>query len=175
MVSNCSICVGNQCYHQREPLISHEVPTQPWYKVGMDLFSFKGRNYLVIVDYFSNFPELCHLSDTHSISVITKVKAMFSRYGIPKYVASDNGPQFSSFEFTQFAEDWDFIHDPSSPKYPKSNGMAKNAVKVMKGLLKKAYKHKEDPYLALIALRPSLSMVTYYHSEYGDLLSLRVW
>ena len=43
MVSNCIICIENQCYHQREPLISHEVPTQPklaWtnsqYKVGMD-------------------------------------------------------------------------------------------------------------------------------------------
>ena len=92
MVSNCTICIENQCHHKREPLISHDVPTQPWYKVGMDLFSFKGRSYLVIVDYFSNFPELCHLSDTHSTSVIAKVKATFSRYGIPKYVVSDNGP-----------------------------------------------------------------------------------
>ena len=117
----------------------------------MDLFSFKGGSYLVIVDYFSNFPELCHLSDTLSTSVIAKVKATFSRYGIPKYVVSDNGPQFSSFEFAQFAKDWDFIHHPSRPKYPKLNGMAENAVKIVKGLLKKADKHNEDPYLALIA------------------------
>ena len=66
-------------------------------------------------------------------------------------MVSDNGPQFSSFEFSQFAKDWDFIHDPSSPKYPKLNGMAENAVKIVKGLLKKADKHKEDPCLALIA------------------------
>ena len=70
---------------------------------------------------------------------------------------SDNGPQFSSFEFTQFAKDWDFIHDPSSPKYPKLNGMAENAVKIVKGFLKKADKHKEDPYLALIAHRSTPS------------------
>ena len=157
MVSNCIICIENQHYHQCEPLISHEVPTQPWYKVGMDLFSFKGRSYLVNVDYFSNFPELYHLSDTHSTSVIAKVKATFSRYGIPKYVVSDIGPQFSSFEFAQFAEDWDFIHDPSILKYLKSNGMTENAVKIMKGLLNKADKHKEDPYLALIAHRSTPS------------------
>ena len=77
MVSNCSICIEHQRHHQREPLISHDVPTQPRYKVGMDLFSFKGRSYLVIVDYFSNFPELCHLSDTHGTSVIAKVKLRF--------------------------------------------------------------------------------------------------
>ena len=59
-------------------------------------------------------------------------------------VVSNNGPQFSSFEFAQFAKDWDFIHDPSSPKYPKLNGMAENAVKIVKGLLQKADKHKGD-------------------------------
>ena len=157
MVSNCSICTENQCHHQCEPLISHDVPTQLWYKVGMDLFSFKGQSYFVIVDYFSNFPELCHLSDTYSTSVIAKVKATFSRYGISKYVVSDNRPQISSFELAQFAKDWDFNHDPSGTKYLKSNGMAENAVKIVKGLLKKADKQKEDPYLALIAHRSTLS------------------
>ena len=42
MVSNCSACLENRRYHQKEPLIAHEVPTAPWHKVGMDLFSFKG-------------------------------------------------------------------------------------------------------------------------------------
>ena len=35
--------------------------------------------------------------------------------------------------------------------------MAENAVKIVKGLLKKADKHKEDPYLALIAHRSTPS------------------
>ena len=30
MVSNCSACLENRRYHQREPLIAHEVPTAPW-------------------------------------------------------------------------------------------------------------------------------------------------
>ena len=72
-------------------------------------------------------------------------------------MVSDNGPQFSSFEFAQFGKDWDFIHDPSGRKYPKSNGMAENGVKIVKGLLKKAEKHKEDPYLALIVHRSTPS------------------
>ena len=52
MVSNCSICIENQRHHQSETLISHDVLTQPWYKVGIDLFSFKSRSYLVVVDIF---------------------------------------------------------------------------------------------------------------------------
>ena len=130
MVSNCSACLENHRYHQQEPLIAHEVPTAPWQKVGMDLFSFKGRDYLLVVDHFSNHPEVCLLTDTHSSSVIVKLKSIFSRFGIPKVVISDNGPQFSSCQFIRFAKEWDFTHDPSSPKHAKSNGMAESAVKI---------------------------------------------
>ena len=96
MVSNCSARLENCRYHQQEPLIAYEVPTAPWHKVGMDIFSFKGRDYLLVVDYFSNYPEVCLLNDTHSSSVIMKLKSLFSRFGIPKVVISDNGPQLSS-------------------------------------------------------------------------------
>ena len=58
MVSNCSACLENRRYHQQEPLIAHEVPTAPWHKVGMDLFSFKGPDYLLVVNYFSSYPEV---------------------------------------------------------------------------------------------------------------------
>ena len=132
--SNCSACLENRRYHQKEPLIAHEVPTAPWHKVGMNLFSFKGRDYLLVVDYFSNYPEVCLLNDTHSGSVIMKLKSIFSCFGIPKVVISDNGPQFSSYQFMRFAKEWDFTHDPSSPKHAKSNGMAESAVKTVKSI-----------------------------------------
>ena len=74
-----------------------------------------------------------------------KLKSIFFRFGIPKVVISDNGPQFSSYQFMRFAEEWNFTHDPSSPKHAKSNGMAESAVKTVKGLFKKAHRNKEDP------------------------------
>ena len=92
MVSNCSACLEYRRYHQQEPLIAHQVPTAPWHKVGMGLFSFKGRDYLLVVDYFGNYPEVCLLNDTHSSSVIVKLKSIFSRFGISKVIISDNGP-----------------------------------------------------------------------------------
>ena len=145
MVSNCSACLENRRYHQQEPLIAHGVPTAPWHKVGMDIFSFKSRDYLLAVDYFSSYPEVCLLNDTHSSSVIMKLKSLFSRFGIPKVVISDNGPQFSSYQFMRFAKELDLMHDPSSPKHTKSNGMTESAVKTVKALFKKAHRNKEDP------------------------------
>ena len=100
MISKCSACIENQAYQQKEPLIFHEIPTEPWFKVRMHLFSFRNKSYLVVVDYYSNYIEVCHLYHrTKSPDVISHVKAIFACFGIPRVVISDNGPQFLSMDF----------------------------------------------------------------------------
>ena len=138
MVAHCSACFENQPHQQKEPLMLHESPMEPWYKVGMDPFTYKSKNYLVIVDFFSNYPEVCSLNNTHSSTIISNAKAIFARHGIPQIVISDNGPQFSSTKFKKFAISWEFKHVTSSPKHRKSNGKAESAVKTIKKLFKKA-------------------------------------
>lgn len=81
----------------------HPVPERPWSKVGVDLFTISGWTYLVTVDYLSHFYEVDYLPETLSDTVITKLKSHFARHGIPDVVVSDNGPQFSSDVFRQFA------------------------------------------------------------------------
>ena len=128
MVQRCGACIPTRVYQQKEPLISHEIPAKPWQKVGTDLFHFKNNDYLVIVDYFSNFPEIAWLKSTTSSSIITHMKSIFARHGIPETVISDYGPQFASKEFAEFASTWEFCHITSSPRYPKANGMAERTV-----------------------------------------------
>ena len=96
LVSSCSACLENQRSHKQEPLIHHEIPSDLWQKVRMDLFHLKGKNYIVVLDYYSNYPELCLLKDSHSDTVISHIKCIFGHFGIPKVVISDNGRQFSS-------------------------------------------------------------------------------
>ena len=71
---------------------------------------------------------------------------MFSKHRIPEAVVSDNGPQYSSCEFSAFAMAYNFCHTTSSPYYPQSNGQAERAVWTAKQLLTKS----DDPYLALL-------------------------
>ena len=153
MVQQCSACLATRVYQQKEPLTSHEVPAKPWQKVGADLFHFKDNDYLIVVDYFSNFPEVALLKGTTSSTVITHMKSIFARHGIPEIVISDNGPQFASKEFAEFAAKLEFSHITSSPRYPKANGMAERAVQTIKKLLEKADMNNEDPYLAVLAHR----------------------
>ena len=66
---------------------------------------------------------------------------------------SDNGPPFNSYEFQQFASNYDMEHVTSSPHYPQSNGKVENAIKTAKSLLKKSKAARSDIYLALLEWR----------------------
>lgn len=103
-------------------MITTELPDYPWQKVATDLFHCKGVTYIAVVDYFSRYPEVQALKSTTSESIIKALKKVFSRHGIPEAVCSDNGPQYASSEFAEFATSYDFKHVPSSPHFPQSNG-----------------------------------------------------
>ena len=74
----------------------------------------------------------------------------FAKHGVPDYVVSDNGPQYTSSEFRRFATTWKFKHVTTSPHYPQANGMAESAVKTCKTIMKKALLSKSDPYVGLL-------------------------
>lgn len=152
-ISNCNTCHKFLAQNQKETLKQHDLGSFPWEKVGIDLFAFGNNVYLVTVDYFSNYFEVDKLESMTSACVIKKLKYHFARYGIPLTVISDNGPQFISYEFKQFASSYDFKHKTSSPYHSQSNGMAENAVKQAKTILRKCSDSKTDPFLALIECR----------------------
>lgn len=54
-VSACSTCNEYAHKRQKETMLSHELPTRPWQIVNMDLFTLRQKDYLLIVDHYSNF------------------------------------------------------------------------------------------------------------------------
>ena len=143
-VSKCATCATYKMKNQKEPMIAHHIPDRPWQKLGTDLCEHEGKNYLVVVDYYSKFIETALLPNKTAGTVITHLKSIFARHGIPEELVSDNMP-FNSKEFDEFAKEWGFKQTTSSPTYAQSNGMSEKAVQNVKRILKKA----DDPYIGL--------------------------
>ena len=148
MVQQCNTCAKHRS-PRCEPMIPTPLPDYPWQMVSSDLFQLNGAHYLLVVDYFSRYPEAIKLRSTTSQHVIEALKNIFAHHGIPETVFSDNGPQYASREFVAFAKAYNFDHRTSSPHYAQSNGHAERAVKTVKKLLQEA----DDPHLVLLSYR----------------------
>ena len=93
-----------------------------------------------MVDYFPQYPEIKRLLSTTSNNIIDAMRNIYARFGIPEFVQSDNGPQYASNEFHNFAKAYDFNHVTSSPLFPQNNGQAERTVKTIKALLKEFFR-----------------------------------
>jgi len=56
------------------------------------LFELNNKNYLAVIDYYTNYPEVIELNNTRSETVINKLKDIFLIHGIPNELITDNGP-----------------------------------------------------------------------------------
>ena len=148
-VARCAVCSKYQKSNQREPLMPHEIPPRPWAKVGADIFTYGGSDYVVIVDYFSKYPEVCRLEAKTAEAVIAHLKSTFARHGIPEILIADNMP-FGARELREFGIDWGFDVCTSSPLYAQSNGQSERFVGTVKQLMRKAAAVGQDPHIALL-------------------------
>ena len=101
ITKGCRVCELDGPAQRKGKGMSHEIPAQLWGKVGVDLFHCKERNYIIIVDYLSDFLEITELLHINSLGVIEAMKQQFARHGIPVVVHTDGGPQFVSEEFRE--------------------------------------------------------------------------
>lgn len=140
--SRCSICAKYKPTNPCEPLIPHVILERPWSKLGIDIFTFRGRDYLLVVDYFFRYPEVSQLSTKTANCVISHPKSCFATHGIPDTAIADNMP-FGSNVFAQFAEEWNFKVETSSPHQAPSNGQSERSVGTIRQLTGKHQKKDE--------------------------------
>lgn len=119
------------------PLHPWEWPAFPWQSVHLDFAGpVEGRMLLVAVDAHSKWPEVAVMSTTTSEKTIEALREMFSRYGLPEQMVTDNGPQFTSQEMRDFLRTNVVKHILSSPYHPATNGLAERMVQTVKHSLK---------------------------------------
>lgn len=152
--AKCDFCQIHKPAQRKEPLVPTPMPSRPWSKISMDFFS--GAQYLVVSDYYSRWIEILKTPVPSCEAIIPKLRALFSTFGNPDEIVSDNSP-FNSVRFDEFCTSMDIFHDTSSPRHPQSNGQAESAVKSAKRIME-----QDDPMAALQAYRASPISATGY-------------
>ena len=136
--------VGQKSVHYANKCRSYLLwlwPEKPWARVHLDFAGqFMGHTFLIAVDAHSKWPEVVPMTTTTSTHTITILRQMFSAYGLPQQLITDNGPQFSSSEFTTFCAANGIKHVRTSPYHPSSNGLAEQFVQSFKIAMKKSDK-----------------------------------
>ena len=114
LVAKCSTCEKFRPKNCKEPLISHEILSLPFEKVGCDICEFGKKDYLILVDYLTKWLEIVPIVNKQAGEIINNLKVIFSIHGIPRFLVADNMP-LNFKEFQNFALDWDFETINSSP------------------------------------------------------------
>jgi hypothetical protein len=133
VVQSCKTCQENRASPNKAPLHPWEYPKKPWSRLHIDHAGpFLGHYFLIIVDAQSKWIEAKIVPSTSAEATITVLRSLFATHGIPEHIVSDNGPGFTSHEFSTFLTQNGVKHIRTSPYHPSSNGLAERAVQTVK-------------------------------------------
>ena len=137
-VGRCKPCQASVNTPVQEPVKNTELPDHPWQKVDIDFLGPlpSGDYILVVIDEYTRFPEVFITKSTSLKPTIANLDKLFSSYGIPEEVKSDNGPPFKSRGFKQFSRRLGFKHRRITPRHPKANGLVENFNRMIIKILK---------------------------------------
>jgi hypothetical protein len=145
MFSECEACTTFLPARKKEKLKASTKDMtilEPMDEISVDLFHLDGRDHLAMVDRVSGFLRQQRLSKTDSVTVQDALSCWWCEVGRSRVVKTDGGPQFRA-KFTTWLGDLGVAHQVSSPCSLAANGLAKNAVRQIKLLLKKTKLNKE--------------------------------
>ena len=142
----CKACqIHADFIHQPPELLHLIVASWPFEVWGIVVIgpispsSTKGHLFiLAITDYLSKWAEVIPLIEVKTSNVVNFIKHhVIYRFGVPRLIIHNNGPQFISQVFYQFCDKYR-IHNVASTAYnPAANGLAEAFNKIIIKLLKK--------------------------------------
>lgn len=154
LASACIPCVQAQPMPSRNVPVSWPETGTRWSRLHIDYAGpVDGRMLLIIVDSHTKWIEAIPVRSSTTEITIGRLRELFARFGLPRTIVSDNGPQFTSQQFAKFVADNGITHIRSAPYHPQSNGLAERAVRTVKdGLAKLAAINDLEKKLAQVLL-----------------------
>ncbi|KAF0303201.1 uncharacterized protein FJT64_024775 [Amphibalanus amphitrite] len=120
------------------PMQPVDLPDRAWSKLGMDIVGpingapATARYAITLIDYRSKWAEVCLTSSTETEDVIKFLSTVWAKEGYPDEIVTDNGPQFTSREFTAYLAARGVKHTKSSVYWPRGNSAVERFNKTFK-------------------------------------------
>uniref|UniRef100_A0A2N9I0X6 Uncharacterized protein n=1 Tax=Fagus sylvatica TaxID=28930 RepID=A0A2N9I0X6_FAGSY len=141
----CEACQLHANYiHQPPEPLHPTVASWPFDAWGLDVVgplpkSSAGHLYiLAATDYFSKWAEVISLKEVKKENVVNFIRThLIYRYGVPRYIMTDNGKPFYNSLVDQLCEKFGFKQYKSSMYNAPANGLAEAFNKTLCNLLKK--------------------------------------
>ena len=135
---HCSSCNRSVPSQTKTPPIEPWIPSTPFKAIACDYFHFRGWYYFVAADQLSGWTEQSRIKSgtdkAGSKGLCKALRNLFSTFGVPVEISSDEGPELIAKETEKFLRRWEVRHRISSAHFPSSNGRAELAMKCTKRL-----------------------------------------
>ena len=144
----CKACMVCQKFSRhkarRAPLIPLPVIEEPFKRIAMDIVgplprSSSGQRYILVVcDYATRYPEAIPLKSIDASHIAEQLVTLFSRYGVPEEILTDQGSNFTSQLLTEIYRMLHVYPIRTTPYHPQTDGLVERFNQTLKAMLKKA-------------------------------------
>lgn len=146
--TTCKECVNcNKIRNNPPKVFTHpwETPNQPMDRVHIDFAGpFMISYFFILVDAYTRWPEIHTVKNMTAANTIPLLRKIFSVFGLPRVLVSDNAQTFVCYEFRKFLKDNGIVHKLSAPYHPATNGLAERYVQTFKQSLRALKGNESD-------------------------------
>ena len=174
-IQSCAICACTKASNQKpSTAMRGRRPHQPWEIIALDLMgpyprTSRGKtSILVVTDLFTRWVEAFAMPEATTNRILGLLwTEVFSRYGYPRCLLTDNGSQFTSRQWKNTMSEWSIEHWTTPIYNPRANPTERRNQELKKmlriHLVDKEHK-KWDQHLPeiLLALRQRVNRSTGY-------------
>lgn len=131
---DCDDCNKRAKSNAMLPPSDPPAPEYPFQQICSDYFHSHGKDFVVVVDRYTNWP-IVFQSKGGAQGLVSNLREVFATFGSPEEITTDGGTTYTAGITQKFFEDWGVKHRLASVANPHANARAELAVKQVKRIM----------------------------------------